>query len=324
MRALVTGGAGFIGSHLVDALMRAGYEVRVIDNLSQGRIENISRWIGLSGFEFMEGDVTDETLTREAVKSCDIIFHLAANPEVRLGDPRMHYRENVHATYVILEAMRANDVRGIVFTSSSTVYGEARIMPTPEDYSPLLPISMYGACKLASEALIIGYCMMYDMRAAILRLANIVGPRARHGVIVDFIRKLRSNPRRLEVLGDGEQTKSYLLVDDCVEAIMKAFENLDHGVEIYNVGSEDAINVKTIAGIVIEELGLRDVEIVYTGGVEGRGWKGDVRRMLLDISRIRNLGWRPRHSSAESVRLAARALKEELWQCPTSSGGTRS
>lgn len=312
MRVLVTGGAGFIGSHLVDALMRSGYEVRVIDNLSQGRIENISRWIGAPGFEFIEGDVVDEAIMREAVKSCDAVFHLAANPEVRLGDPRTHYRENVHATYVVLEAMRANDVKKMIFTSSSTVYGEARIMPTPEDYSPLLPISMYGACKLASESLIIGYCMMYDMGAAILRLANIVGSRARHGVIVDFIKKLRSNPRRLEILGDGEQTKSYLLVDDCVDAIMRAFERTDRGVEIYNVGSEDAINVKTIAGIVIEELGLRDVEITYTGGVEGRGWRGDVRKMLLDISKIKSLGWRPRHNSAESVRLAARALKEEL------------
>ncbi|MEM1711051.1 MAG: NAD-dependent epimerase/dehydratase family protein [Nitrososphaerota archaeon] len=292
--------------------MRSGYEVRVIDNLSQGRIENISRWIGAPGFEFIEGDVADEAIMREAVKSCDAVFHLAANPEVRLGDPRTHYRENVHATYVVLEAMRASDVKKMIFTSSSTVYGEARIMPTPEDYSPLLPISMYGACKLASESLIIGYCMMYDMGAAILRLANIVGSRARHGVIVDFIMKLRSNPRRLEILGDGEQTKSYLLVDDCVDAIMRAFESIDRGVEIYNVGSEDAINVKTIAGIVIEELGLRDVEMTYTGGVEGRGWRGDVRRMLLDISKIKSLGWRPRHNSAESVRLAARALKEEL------------
>ncbi|MEM4883551.1 MAG: NAD-dependent epimerase/dehydratase family protein, partial [Nitrososphaerota archaeon] len=271
-----------------------------------------SRWIGAPGFEFIEGDVADEAIMREAVKSCDAVFHLAANPEVRLGDPRTHYRENVHATYVVLEAMRASDVKKMIFTSSSTVYGEARIMPTPEDYSPLLPISMYGACKLASESLIIGYCMMYDMGAAILRLANIVGSRARHGVIVDFIMKLRSNPRRLEILGDGEQTKSYLLVDDCVDAIMRAFESIDRGVEIYNVGSEDAINVKTIAGIVIEELGLRDVEMTYTGGVEGRGWRGDVRRMLLDISKIKSLGWRPRHNSAESVRLAARALKEEL------------
>lgn len=313
MRILVTGGAGFIGSHLVDALMKSGYEVKVVDNLSQGKIENISRWMGKPGFEFIKGDVADEDLMREAAKSCDAVFHLAANPEVRLGDPKIHYRENVHATYVVLEAMRANNVRKIIFTSSSTVYGEARIMPTPEDYSPLLPISMYGACKLASEVLIIGYCMMYDMGAAIVRLANIVGSRARHGVIIDFTRKLRSNPRRLEVLGDGEQTKSYLLVEDCVEATLKIFENLDSGVKIYNVGSEDAINVKTIARIVIEELGLEDVEIVYTGGVEGRGWKGDVRRMLLDISKIKNnLGWRPRHNSAESVRLAARALKEEL------------
>jgi len=312
LKVLVTGGAGFIGSHLVDALMREGYEVRVIDNLSQGRLENISRWIGNPRFEFVENDVTDEKAVNEVIRSCEAVFHLSANPEVRLGDPKIHYRENVYATYVILESMRANGVKRLVFTSSSTIYGDAKVLPTPEDYSPLIPISIYGACKLASEALITGYSMMFDISSVILRLANIVGSRARHGVIVDFIRKLRSSPTKLEVLGDGEQTKSYLLVQECVEAMMKAFESMGHGVQVYNVGSEDSVNVRTIAKIVIEELGLDDVEITYTGGVEGRGWPGDVKKMLLDISRMKSLGWKPKHNSSEAVRLAARILKEEI------------
>ncbi len=312
MRVLVTGGAGFIGSHLVDALMREGYEVRVIDNLSQGRLENISRWIGNPRFEFVENDVTDEKAVNEVIRSCEAVFHLSANPEVRLGDPKIHYRENVYATYVILESMRANGVKRLVFTSSSTIYGDAKVLPTPEDYSPLIPISIYGACKLASEALITGYSMMFDISSVILRLANIVGSRARHGVIVDFIRKLRSSPTKLEVLGDGEQTKSYLLVQECIEAMMKAFESMDHGVQVYNVGSEDSVNVRTIAKIVIEELGLDDVEITYTGGVKGRGWPGDVKKMLLDISRMKSLGWKPKHNSSEAVRLTAKILKEEI------------
>ncbi|MCD6342022.1 MAG: SDR family NAD(P)-dependent oxidoreductase [Thaumarchaeota archaeon] len=311
-KVLVTGGAGFIGSHLVDALMKLGYKVRVIDDLSQGKLENVSRWEGSPGFEFVKGDVTEEEVVLDAVKGCDAVFHLAANPEVRIGDPRVHFKQNVYATYVVLEAMRANSVKKIVFTSSSTVYGDASVLPTPEDYSPLIPISMYGACKLASESLITGYSKTFDISAVILRLANIVGSRSRHGVIVDFIKKLRKNPNRLEVLGDGEQTKSYLLVDECVEAILRAFEAMDSEIQVYNVGSEDAINVKRIAEIVIEELKLKDVKITYTGGIEGRGWLGDVKKMWLDISKIKKLGWKPRHSSSEAVRLAARALKKEV------------
>lgn len=307
----MTGGAGFIGSHLVDALMNSGYNVTVIDNLSQGRIENISRWIRESRFKFIEGDVTDLETMIKAVKSSEAVFHLSANPEVRLGDPVTHFKQNVYAMYVVLEAMRINNVKRLVFTSSSTVYGEATILPTPEDYSPLIPISIYGACKLASESLIIGYSKMFGMDSIILRLANVVGSRSRHGVIVDFMRKLYADQRKLEVLGDGEQTKSYIYIKDCIDAVLKSFENIE-GIQIYNVGSEDAINVKTIAKIVIDELGLENVEIIYKGGVDGRGWPGDVRKMLLHISKIKSIGWKPRYNSSEAVRLAIRELREEI------------
>lgn len=312
MKVLVTGGAGFIGSHLVDLLMNCGYEVVVVDNLSQGRIENVLRWMGNPRFRFIKGDVADLETMSIAVESTDAVFHLAANPEVRVGDPSVHFRHNVYSTYIVLEAMRFKGVRKLVFTSSSTVYGEATIFPTPEDYSPLIPISTYGACKLASESLIIGYSQMFGIDSVILRLANVVGSRSRHGVVVDFIKKLRADPKRLEILGDGEQTKSYIHVSDCVDAILKSFENSCEGVQIYNVGSEDWINVKTIARIVVREMGLEDVEMTYRGGLEGRGWPGDVKKMLLDISRMKKIGWRPRFKSAEAISLAVKELMVEI------------
>lgn len=312
MRVLVTGGAGFIGSHLVDALISCGDEVIVIDNLTRGIVENVSRWMENKRFKFVKGDVTDIDLMLSIVRGCDVVFHLSANPEVKIGDPSDHFRNNLYATYIVLEAMRVNNVRKIVFTSSSTVYGEAKILPTPEDYSPLVPISVYGACKLGSESLIIGYSMTYGFNSIILRLANIVGSRSRHGVIVDFIKKLLKDSSRLEILGDGEQTKSYLHVTDCIEAMVKTFENISEDIQIYNVGSDDAISVKTIAKIVIQELNLDDVKIEYKDEFGGRGWIGDVRKMLLDISKIKSIGWRPRYNSSEAVRLAVRELREEI------------
>jgi UDP-glucose 4-epimerase len=209
----------------------------------------------------------------------------------------------------VLEAAAACGVKDFVFTSTSTVYGETEEMPTREDYSPMVPISMYGTCKLASEALVAGYCGSRGMRGTVFRLANVVGGRAGHGVVVDFVKKLRSDPRRLEILGDGKQTKSYLLVDDCVEAVVRALETGRGGYEVYNLGSEDAIDVDAVARAVVQEMGLKRVKFVHTGGVEGgRGWVGDVKRMWLDISRLKALGWAPSLSSSESVREAARAI----------------
>ena len=192
-RVLVTGGAGFIGSHLVDRLMIEGYSVKVVDNMSTGSKENIKRWLDHPRFELIQGDLRDKDLVLTAVKDVDIVFHLAANPEVRIGSqkPEEIYENNVTTTYNILEAMRKNNVKQLVFTSSSTVYGDAKIIPTPEDYTPLEPISIYGASKLACEALISGYAHTFKIRSLILRLANIVGTRSKHGVIYDFIRKLR-------------------------------------------------------------------------------------------------------------------------------------
>ena len=315
---LVTGGAGFIGSHMVDALMSDDAEVRVLDNLSNGTLNNIQRWLRDSSFEFIKGDLLNEKDLERAVDECEVIFHLAANPEVRIGAsaPEIHFEQNVVATYRLLEAMRRSGSSDLlVFTSSSTVYGDASEIPTPEDYGPLKPISIYGASKLASEALISSYASTYGFRAIICRLANIIGPRSRHGVIYDFIWKLRKNQEELEILGDGTQAKSYLYIDDCISAILTIIKETRGEVEIFNIGSEDWVDVKTIAKIVVEEMGLKNVSFRFTGGVDGgRGWKGDVKYMLLSIEKLRSLGWKPRFNSAEAVRKTAKEILKETQQ----------
>jgi len=202
--------------------------------------------------------------------------------------------------------MRKNNVKKILFTSTSTIYGEAQIMPTPENYGPLTPISIYGASKLACEALITSYSHTFDIQAWIFRFANIVGPRSNHGIITDFIRKLRENPKKLEILGDGKQEKAYLHVSECVNSILFAMKKSKEKVNIFNIGSEDTISASGIGRVIAEEMGLPDVKFIYTGG--SRGWIGDVPGMRLDIEKLKNLGWKPAYTSEMSVREAARAL----------------
>ncbi len=292
--------------------MEENNEVIVYDNLSSGKMKFIEEHLGKKNFKFVKDDLLNKERLNKEMKNVDVVFHVAANPDVRLGasDTRVHMEQNVMATYNVLEAMRINGVREIVFTSTSTVYGEATKIPTPEDYGPLIPISLYGASKLGAEAFITSYVHTFDMKAVIYRFANIVGPRGTHGVIYDFIMKLKKNPRELEILGDGTQTKSYLYVKDCVDAIMFGYKNRKKDVEIFNIGSEDWINVRKIADIVVEEMNLSDVKYVFTGG--SRGWKGDVPKMMLSIERIKSYGWSPEHQSEESVRLTARHLVKEL------------
>jgi len=201
----------------------------------------------------------------------------------------------------------------LIFTSTSTVYGEPTKIPTPEDYAPLKPISTYGASKLACEALISAYAYTYDFKAIIIRLANIIGPRSKHGVIHDFIQKLNKNPTQLEILGDGTQNKSYLYITDCIKAMLLTLEKSTEQVDVFNVGSEDQVTVTEIAQTITHEMGLTSVEFKLTGGVDGgRGWKGDVKNMLLDIDKIKALGWKPKHNSKQAVREAARQLVTEL------------
>jgi len=312
LKVLVTGGAGFIGSHLVDALMDRGHEVRVLDNLSSGRLQNIRRWLRSPRFEFQKGDLTNIRVARRAVDGCEALFHLAAYPEVRtnFSSPQLVHKNNVTATFNLLEAVRMTKCcRVFLFASSSTVYGDARELPTPEEYTPLLPVSVYGASKLASESLLHAYGSMFKFNGVVLRLANVVGPRSRRGVIYDFVQKLKRNPAQLEVLGDGQQSKSYIYIRDCIDGMMVVFEKAADAGGVYNLGSEDRISALDIAKIVAEEMGLRGVDVRTTGGVEGgRGWHGDVKQMQLDVVKLMKLGWKPTMRSDEAVRQTVRDL----------------
>jgi len=311
---LITGGAGFIGSHLVDRLIK-NHNVTVYDNLSSGKKEFISRHFDNKNFSFIEDDLLDLENLKKDMKNQDAVFHFAANANIVLGSEKTDtdLKQGTIVTYNVLESMRINNVKNIVFPSSCTVYGETKVTPIPENYGPMTPVSLYGASKLASEGLITAYCSMFDMNACVFRFANIVGSRSTHGVILDFINKLRNNPDELEILGDGKQTKSYLHINDCLDAILFAVEKINDKVNIFNLGCEDWINVDRIAEIVVEEMGLKNVKFKYTGG--SRGWKGDIPRIMLSIRKIEKLGWKPRYNSEKAVRMTIKSLiKEAGWQ----------
>lgn len=315
MKVLVTGGAGFIGSHLVEALIARGDNVVVLDNLSSGRLDNLRQLLQNPQFKMVRGDLKSFARWEEVLDDVELTYHFAANPEVRVGEvePSVHFQENLVATFKLLEAIRKSPAaKNLVFASTSTVYGEASQLPTAEDYGPLLPISTYGASKLGCEVLLSSYAYTHSLCVLILRLGNCVGSRARHGVVVDFIRKLRANPRALEVLGDGTQKKSYIHVKDCVKAILLAkdhFLTSKQRVDIYNLSSPDQVSVKRIAEVVAGEMGLRVVKLNFTGGVDGgRGWLGDVKQMHLSINKLQELGWAPKLSSEEAVRKATQEL----------------
>ncbi len=311
-KIIVTGGAGFIGSHIVDKLLSKNYRVTVVDNLSSGRMEFLENHINNPDFEFKNVDLLAPQELETAIQGADAIFHLAANPDVRLGpeNTKVHLEQNIITTYNLLETMRKTEVKNIIFTSTSTVYGEASVIPTPEDYGPLVPISLYGASKLACEALITSYCHTFNMNSWIFRFANIVGPRGTHGIIVDFIEKLRKNPESLEILGDGKQNKSYIHVSECVDAIMYAWEHSTDMANIFNIGSNDTITATGIGEIIVKEMGLSDVEFVYTGG--NRGWVGDVPKMMLSIDKLKSIGWEPAYNSEKSIRDAVRSALGKL------------
>lgn len=311
MKLLVTGGAGFIGSHAVDRLIAEGHEVRVLDDLSTGDTAFLAN--SMDQIEFIEGSILDCDALDAAMVGVDAVWHIAANPEVRTGssEPAVHVESHIEGTFAVLESMRKSGVKNLVFTSTSTVYGNATELPTPEHYGPLLPISIYGSCKLAAEALISSYCGTFAMNALLFRFANVVGPRSNHGVTYDFVHKLRANPAVLDILGDGTQHKSYVSVADTVDAMVYAFNNdVETGARAYNVGSADGIPVTTIADIVAEVMGLQP-EYQFTGGTTGgAGWAGDVKHMGLAIDKLQSLGWEPESSSADAIRATAQWLIE--------------
>jgi len=308
MKCFVTGGAGFIGSHLVDRLMAEGNTVTVYDNLSSGKKEFVEHHMGQPTFRLVEADLLDLDKLKNAITGHDVVFHLAANPEARRGieDTELDLKQETIATYNVLESMRLNGISRIVFSSSGTIYGETPIIPLTEDYGPVLPTSLYGAGKLASEGLISAFCGTFDMCAWIFRFANIVGKRTTHGVIFDFIQKLRDNPCELEILGDGSQCKPYLHVEDCIDGMLFGFRNSHDKINVFNLGCSTATDVTTIAKMLIEEMGLNKVNFKYTGG--DRGWPGDVPQVRFDVRKMSRLGWKARYTSDEAVRKAIRDI----------------
>lgn len=307
-KLFVTGGAGFIGSHLVDRLLKEGNFITVYDNLVSGRKENIQHHFGEENFRFLEADLMDFDTLQEAMKGHEIIWHLGANTNIPQGNKvtDLDLKNCTMATYNVLDSMRQNGIGKLLFPSSATVYGDAPPIALPETFGPLLPISLYGAGKLACEGLISAYCHLFGLRAWIFRYGNVVGGKMWHGVIHDFIEKLKENPKELEILGDGNQEKNYFLIEDCIDGMLCAFHNSRKQCDVFNLGSETNVNVTTIARIVVEEMGLKGVRFQYTGGK--RGWPGDVPIVHFDLGKIAKLGWGPKHSSEEAVRLAARRL----------------
>lgn len=303
MKFFVTGGAGFVGSHLVDRLIKEG-NVTIYDNLSLGKKEFIERHLPNKSFRYIEADLLDLNKLKTEMGGHDVVFHLAANSDISKGtkDTTIDLNQGIIATYNVLESMKLNGIKKIVFSSTSAVYGEADIIPTPESYGAKLPISLYGAGKLAGEALISAYCHLYGIQAWIFRFANIIGERSTHGVMFDFIKKLRKNPKELEILGDGKQKKPYLYVKDCVDGMIYGFKHANDGVNVFNLGCDGNTNVDHIAKIVIEEMNLKNVNIIHTGGK--RGWKGDVPFVDFDTSKMRNIGWKPSLGSDEAVKKA--------------------
>lgn len=303
----LTGGAGFIGSHLADRLVNMG-TVTVYDNLSSGKKEFIEHHFGKKNFCFIQADLLDSDALKETIKRHDVVFHIAANPEARAGirDTDLDLEQGTIATYNVLEAMRLNGIKKIVFASSSTVYGETPIEPIPEDYGPLQPISLYGASKLACEGLITAFCHLFSMQAWIFRFANVVGVRATHGVILDFMNKLKGSPGELEILGNGTQEKPYIYVEDCVEGILWGLRHSNGQVNMFNLGASSSTSVSTIARMLAEEMELTNVKFRYTG--DERGWPGDVPQVRFDTSRMERLGWKTKYGSDEAVRKAIRNI----------------
>lgn len=304
---VVTGGAGAIGHILVGRLLEAGAEVRVIDNLSSGRAEHLDAYRGNPRLRLVVADLSQPSSFAGEFRGVSAVWHLAANPDIRLGtaNPSVDLEQGTQATFHVLEAARTHDVRRVRFSSSSVVYGYPAVFPTPESYGPLLPQSQYGAAKLGSEALLSAFAHSYGIEAHIFRFANIVGPRMTHGVIYDFFEKLRRDPTRLEVLGDGRQAKSYLRTEECVDAMLVAAEKAHAPANVFNLGTTDRISVREIAEKVVAAHGGK-ARIEYTGGTTG--WVGDIPQQLLAVDRIRDVGWSAQRTSAQAVDLTIAEL----------------
>jgi UDP-glucose 4-epimerase len=304
----VTGGAGFIGSHLVEKLLAEGNQVTVYDNLASGRKDNIGHLIGKSNFNFIQDDLLNISALNESMKGHEVIWHLGANTDIPTGNriTDLDLQNCTIATRNVLESMRANNINKILFSSSACVYGDAPPVALSETFGPLLPINLYGAGKLACEGLMSSYSHLFGINVWIFRFANVVGARMGHGVIYDFIQKLKKNPQELEILGDGKQEKPFFLVEDCISGMITAFQKSIQQCDVFNLGTETFTMVTRIGEIVAEEMGLKNVKFRYTGG--RRGWPGDAPVLHFSVAKIKKLGWQAGHTSDEAIRIAARRL----------------
>jgi UDP-glucose 4-epimerase len=311
-KAFVTGAAGFIGSNLTDRLLSSELSVVGYDNLSTGLPEFLAQAMANQRFELVRGDVLDLTALTSAMRGTDIVFHLAANADVRFGleHPFRDLQQNTLATFNVLEAMRSNQVGTVVFASTGSVYGETNVIPTPEDAPFPIQTSLYGASKLAGEALIAAYAEGYGIRGLIFRCASILGERYTHGHVVDFYKQLRADPTLLRVLGNGKQRKSYLYVHDCIDAMLHAVISVKTTINIFNIATQEYCDVNQSIEWITEYLGLRP-KLIYSGG--DRGWIGDNPFIFLDITKIRMLGWKPRLTIAEAITHTIAWLVENPW-----------
>jgi len=312
MKYFVTGGAGFIGSNLVDRLLLQGNDVTIYDNFSTGIPEYLENAKKNSGFTLIKGDLLDPDLLDEAISGCDFVFHLAANADVRFGTehPAKDLHQNTIATFNVLEAMRKNSIDKIAFSSTGSVYGEAKVIPTPEHAPFPIQTSLYGASKLAGEGLIEAYCEGFGIQSWIFRFVSILGERYPHGHVFDFYKQLLIHPEKLDVLGNGHQKKSYLYIQDCLDAIYIAIQNSHEKVNIFNLGTNEYCEVNNSINWICEYLGLTP-KIQYTGGE--RGWIGDNPFIFLDCSKIRSFGWKPKYSIKDGIIKTLEFLENNQW-----------
>jgi UDP-glucose 4-epimerase len=311
-KAFVTGASGFIGSNLVDRLLAAGFSVVGYDNFTTGHREFIAAALRHQQFKLVEGDVLNTAALAAAMAGCDIVFHLAANADVRFGlqHPRRDLEQNTIATFNVLEAMRASGVGNIVFSSTGSIYGEAEVIPTPESAPFPVQTSLYGASKLAGEGLIMAYCEGFGFRSWIFRFVSILGERYTHGHVIDFYKQLLADPTRLVVLGNGTQRKSYLYVQDCLDAILHALKHAQDKVNILNLGTSEYCQVNDSIGWITDHLGLKP-QLSYSGG--SQGWVGDNPFIFLDTARIRALGWQPKLTIREGIVRTVQWLSQNRW-----------
>lgn len=316
MKAFVSGGAGFVGSHLVRRLLRSEGADRVVvyDNFTSGQRSYLQGLTDESRLTVIEADLKDVERVREAMVGCDTVFHLAANPDIAkaITQPDIDFWEGTYLTQNVLEAMRRTGAARLFYTSGSGVYGEDPSVEFPESYGPCIPISTYGASKLASESLIAAYCHMFGLIGRAFRFANVVGPRQTHGVGYDIIRRLKDDPTALRILGDGTQKKSYIHIDDVLEAIFLVAAQEMKPYDVFNVATDDYVTVREIADMAVKISGLQPGEVRYDFSGGDRGWKGDVPVVRFDCSKIKALGWRNRQSSAEALTAAMEAMRKEL------------